>query len=146
MKKFFIDLFERASSSAVQQALTVVLASGTTIVTILGMPWALILLTAATAFVVSIVTTVLQYMAGLTNLSFYPDLGLRVAKTFLASLLGFMTADGANVLNISWVHALDVATIAAVLALAKAYLARGATGTASLAVPAPTGGDGPKVK
>lgn len=138
------DFVERAGWSAGQQLVSVLLAAGTA-GAVLELPWALAAAMAGGAAVASVVTTAIQYLSKLTNLSFWPDLLIRLTKTFLASLAGSFGADAFNVLIFNWSEALGIAVLATLGALGKGMLARqegpgNTPSTLSPAMyPAPTG-------
>jgi hypothetical protein len=117
------DVLERAGWTAGQQFLAVLLATDAAS-TGVDLPWTLALAMSAGAALLSIVATTLQYLARLTDLSFWRDLQVRLAKTFLASLAGSFAAEAFNVLSFDWSGALDLATVATLGALAKCLLAR----------------------
>ncbi len=69
--------------------------------------------------------TGLQYLTKTTNLSFWPDVVVRLGKTFLASLLASIAAAGVfNVVEFDWTTALNVAFVTTLTALGKGLLAR----------------------
>jgi hypothetical protein len=117
------DFVERAGWTAGQQFFAVLLATGG-VRSVVDLPWQLALTMAAGAAVVSVVTTGLQYLGRLTDLPFWPDLLVRLAKTFLASLVGSFGAAAFDVLTFDWAAALDLAALTALTALAKGLLAR----------------------
>ena len=81
---------------------------------------------AISAGVSSIVLTAIQYLTRTTDLSFWPDLIVRLAKTFLASLAGSFVAAGVfDITKFNWTTALNVAILATLTALGKGLLARG---------------------
>ena len=118
------DFLERAGWSAAQQFFAVLLTTSAA-AKVGALPWQLALATSAGAAVASLVATGLQYLGKLTDLSFWPDLGVRVVKTFLASLAGSFGADVINVTTFDWTTALNLAAVAAITALGKGLLARG---------------------
>ena len=126
-KSIIADFLERAGWTAGQQFFAVLLATKSS-GTVIDLPWKVAFCMAAGAAVVSIVTTAIQYLAKLTELAFWPDLLVRLAKTFLASLAGSFGAEAFNVLDFKWSSALDLAVIATLGALAKGLLARQAQG------------------
>lgn len=126
-----LDVLERAATSAGEQFLAVLLATGT-ILSIIGLPWGPALATAAGAFVVSFLASELQIAAGLGTLAYWPDLAVRVGKAFGASLLATLGAGVVDVTTVPWVTALNVAAVAALLALVKGLLAHDGPTSASL--------------
>ncbi len=122
-----LDFLERAGWSAGQVFFATLLAGGTA-ANVGGLPWKYALVLALGAGVSSIVLTVIQYLTRLTNLSFWPDLLVRLAKTFLGSLAASWSAASVfDITKFGWVAALNVAALATVSALAKGLLARGQT-------------------
>jgi hypothetical protein len=121
------DALERAGWTAGQQFVAVLLTASSA-GSALDLPWQLALSMSAGAAVISIVGTVIQYLTGLTGLSFWPDLLVRVVKTFVASMLGAFGAEAFNVLDFDWSGAFDLAVVATLVALAKGLLARGPRG------------------
>jgi hypothetical protein len=122
-KAVFLDFIERAGWSAGQVFFATVLAGGATVA---GLPWKTAGALALGAAVSSMVLTALQYLGRFTNLSFWPDLVVRLAKTFLGSLGASISA--AKVFDIStfhWSGALNIAALATLGALGKGLLARG---------------------
>ncbi|MEV0284772.1 hypothetical protein AB0H36_11710 [Kribbella sp. NPDC050820] len=80
---------------------------------------------AASGAVSAILLTALQYLLKLTDLSFWLDLVVRLAKTFLASLAASIAAGAVfDVTKFDWSTALNVAVLATLSALAKGLLAR----------------------
>lgn len=126
VKAVALDLFERAGWTAGQQFVAVLLTTSTiTAAGAGGLPWELASVMAAGAAVVSIVTTLLQYLSAVTRkLAFWEDLAMRLAKTFLASLLAAIGASAFNVLEFDWASALNLAAITTLAALGKGLLAR----------------------
>lgn len=118
------DLAERAGWTALQSFFAVLLATGSA-GTVVDLPWRFALSMAAGAAVVSVVTTLLQYLTPLRALTFWPDLLLRLAKTFLASLGGSVGADAFDVLAFDWSGAFDLAVVTMLSALAKGLVAGG---------------------
>ncbi len=80
------------------------------------------------AAVVSVLATALQYLTQQTDLTYWPDLTVRLAKTFIASVVGTIGADAFDVFEFDWQRALDIAALATLAALAKGLLARGNSG------------------
>ncbi len=123
-----LDLLERAGWSAGQVFFATLLAGG---VTVAGLPWAYAATLGAGAAVVSVAGTVLQYLGRLTDLGFWPDLAVRLARTFLGSLFGsFVAAEAFDLTTFAWGTALDVAFLATLTALGKGLLARGQASSA----------------
>ena len=117
------DLFERAAWTTAQQFLAVLLTT-TTAARVGELPWKLALGTGLGAGLISLLTTFGQRALKWTNLGFWPDLGLRMAKTFAASLVGTVGADVFNVFELDWASAANVAVVATVIALGKGVLSR----------------------
>jgi hypothetical protein len=122
-KAVLLDFLERAGWSAGQVFVATLLAGGTTSV-VTGLPWKYSLTLAASAAVSSIVLTGIQYLTRLTALSFWPDLLVRLGKTFLGSLAASFAAGLFNVTTFHWSAAINVAVLATLGALAKGLLAR----------------------
>jgi hypothetical protein len=81
--------------------------------------------------------TILQYAAKATSWTFWPDLLIRLVKTFLASLAASIAAAGIfDVTTFAWSTALNVAVVATLGGLGKGLLAREPKRPA---VPAPAG-------
>jgi hypothetical protein len=125
------DVLERAGWTAGQQFLAVALATGSA-ARVVDLPWTAVLTTAAVAAIASAVMTAIQYLLNRTDLAFWPDLLVRLAKTFLASLAGSLAGDAFGVLAADWRDALGLAVVATLGAVAKGLLARhSATGAAA---------------
>lgn len=123
-KDVFADFIERAGWTAGQSFLATLLTSATAS-GVVDVPWKLALAMASGAAIVSLVATALQYLGNQTNLAFWPDLAVRLFKTFLASMAGSFGADVAfNVLAFDWSSAFDLAVVTTLAALAKCLLAR----------------------
>jgi hypothetical protein len=121
-----LDFLERAGWSAGQVFFATVVA-GSTQSAAIGLPWKTASLLALGAAVSSVVLTAVQYLGRFTNLSFWPDLLVRLGKTFLGSLgASFAAADVFDVTRFHWTAALNVAFLATLSALGKGLLARGA--------------------
>jgi Putative lactococcus lactis phage r1t holin len=128
-KAIIADFLERAGWTAGQEFLAVLLTSASSVI---SLPWKTALSMAAGAAVVSLLGTAVQYLGKWTSVAYWPDLGVRLVKTFLASLLGSAGADAIDVLSFNWANALNLAALATLLALAKGLLARqSAPGTAA---------------
>jgi hypothetical protein len=118
-----LDFIERAGWTAGQAFLAVLLTTGGP-ASVGNLPWGLALGMAAGAGVGSLVTTGLLYLSPLTNLSFWPDLLVRLLKTFLSSLIGSMGAGAFNLLTFDWPSALNLAVITTLSSLGKGMLSR----------------------
>jgi len=137
-----LDFLERAGWSAGEVFFATLLAGGTT-ATVANLPWSYSLTLALSAAVSSVILTALQYLAKQTNLAFWPDLLVRLLKTFLGSLsASFAAAKVFDVTSFHWSAAFNVAVLATLTALGKGLLARQpavlvapAAGTAGGAVP-----------
>jgi hypothetical protein len=124
VKAVLLDLLERAGWSAGQVFFATLLAGGTAS-TVANLPWKYSATIAVSAAVSSIILTVIQYLTRLTDLPFWGDLLVRLAKTFLASLAASIAAaDVFNVIEFDWDSALNVAALATITALGKGLLAR----------------------
>jgi hypothetical protein len=123
VKAVLFDFLERAGWSAGQVFVATLLAGGSA-GAVTGLPWKYALTLAVSAAVSSIVLTGIQYLTRLTQLSFWPDLLVRLAKTFLGSLAASITAGAFDVTTFHWSAALNVAVLATLGALAKGLLAR----------------------
>jgi hypothetical protein len=134
-----LDFLERAGWSAGEVFFAILLAGGTA-TTVTSLPWKYALTLAASAAVASIVLTAIQYLGRLTNLSFWPDVLVRLAKTFLSSLAASFGADLFDVTKFHWTTALNVAVLATLAALGKGLLARepGALKQSTVTTPAGT--------
>ena len=77
-----LDFLERAGWSAGEIFFATMLAGGTA-VSVANLPWAYALTLALSAAVSSVILTALQYLAKKTDLTFWPDLLVRLLKTFL---------------------------------------------------------------
>lgn len=119
------DFAERAGWSAGQAFFATLLAEGGGR-TVVSLPWKYALIIAAGAALTSVVLTELQYLGKETNLSFWPDILVRTAKTFLGSLAGaFAAAHPFNVVTFHWPSALNLAAVAALTCFGKGMLAGG---------------------
>lgn len=123
-----LDFLERAGWSAGQVFFATLLAGGAAI-SATGLPWKYAGTLAIGAAVSSLVLTAVQYLGNIgrdraTNLGFWPDTVVRLAKTFLASLGASFAADVFNVFTFDWTTALNVAFVATIGALGKGLLAR----------------------
>lgn len=126
---YVADPLERASRTFLQQFTVLLLATGSAGLMV-HQSWLVALDSASFAAAVSLLTSVLTFkVPALPN---WADLLLRVAKTFVQSFIGTLTA--ANVLSVShadWRGALAVAVPVALSALL--------TGLAALAIPGTNG-------
>jgi hypothetical protein len=119
-----LDFIERAGWTAGQQFFAVLLA-GRAVGSAIDLPWELAIVAALVAGLASIATTLLQYLTKLTDLEFWPDLGVRLLKTFIASLAGSWAAAGAlGAPAFDWSSSFDLAVLATLGALGKGLLAR----------------------
>lgn len=126
---FLHDALERAGWSAGQAAFALLIAGGA-VTDVVGLPWWAMVVAGITAFVVSFLTTGVQYLFSLENLSFWVDLPVRAAKTFGAVLIAALSVNGVNLLSLDWKAAINLAGVAALTVVAKSFLARIAgTGT-----------------
>ncbi len=124
-KAVLLDFLERAGWSAGQVFFATLLAGGATTAGV-GLPWKHASVLALSAAVSSVGLTVVQYLTRATNLAFWPDLVVRLAKTFAGSMVASWA--GAHVFDITtfdWTTALNVAFLATIGALGKGLLARG---------------------
>ncbi len=123
IKAVVLDFAERAGWSAGQVFFATLLAGG---VSVANLPWKYSSTLAISAGVSSMILTAIQYLTRTTDLSFWPDLIVRLGKTFLSSLAGSIVAAGVfNVTKFNWTTALNVAILATLTALGKGLLARG---------------------
>ncbi|BAL88884.1 hypothetical protein AMIS_36640 [Actinoplanes missouriensis 431] len=117
-----LDFVERGGWSAGQVFFATLLAGG--IGSVADLPWAEALTLAVSAFVSSVILTGVQYLSKQTNLAFWPDLIVRLAKTFLSSLSASILAGAFDVTTFDWETALNVAFLATLASLGKGLLAR----------------------
>lgn len=124
MRAVLLDLLERAGWSAGQVFMATLLAGGAA--TSAGnLPWKYALTLALSAAISSVVLTLIQYASHTTRLGFWPDLLVRLGKTFLASIAASIAAAGIfDVTTFDWNAALNVAVLATLTALGKGLLAR----------------------
>lgn len=123
VKAVVLDFLERAGWSAGQVFFATLLAGG---VSVSNLPWKYSSTLAISAGVSSMILTGIQYLTRTTDLSFWPDLTVRLAKTFLSSLAGSIVAAGVfDITRFNWTTALNVAILATLTALGKGLLARG---------------------
>lgn len=122
------DFLERAGWSAGEQFFAVLFT--TSAVTVAALPWASAIVTAVAAAVISLLTTLVEYVVPpARRANYWMELALRLAKTFVASLFGAMSAQAAfGFLHIGWTAALNLAAVATLEALAKGLLARNSAG------------------
>ena len=122
------DFLERAGWSAGEQFFAVLLTTST--VTVAGLPWASATVTAVGAAVISLLTTLVEYLVPpLRRANYWTELALRLGKTFISSLFGAMAAQAAfGFLHLSWTTALNLAAVATLGALGKGLLARNSVG------------------
>ncbi len=142
-----LDFLERAGWSAGEVFFATLLAGGLPTGDVIGLPWKYSLVLALGAAVSSVLLTLGQYVAKLTDLSglnppwlrFWADLAIRLVKTFVASVVGsVVAAHPFDIVTFNWTSALNVAVLAVLAALGKCLLARGAGGTSAGAVPTPS--------
>lgn len=122
---------ERAATSAGEQFISVIILGG--VVKVSGLPWAAALSTAGGAALISLLLSVTQFAY---VLPFWADVLERGVKTFAASLLATLGGGLVDLLSVPWHDALDVAALAALLAIIKGYLSPNGHMSASL-LPAP---------
>jgi hypothetical protein len=131
-----LDFLERAGWSAGEIFFATLLAGGT-VVSVANLPWKYALTLALSAAVSSIVLTAVQYLTKQTNLPFWYDLLVRLAKTFLGSLgASFGAAKVFDVTTFHWGTALNIAALATLGALGKGLLARQQQSGGPASVPA----------
>jgi hypothetical protein len=124
-KAVVLDFGERAGWSAAQVFYATVTAGGVGHA-VIGLPWKHALILGVSAGVSSIILTLLQYLSRATDLSFWPDAIVRLAKTFVGSLAGSLAAAKVfDAFAFNWTNALNIAFLATLAALGKALLARG---------------------
>ncbi|WP_328469456.1 hypothetical protein OHA21_01890 [Actinoplanes sp. NBC_00393] len=117
-----LDFLERAGWSAGQVFVATLLAGGVGAVG--QLPWKQAATLAISAFLASLLLTGVQYLGKFTHLAFWPDLLIRLAKTFLSTLAGAMVAGVFDVTTFDWGSAFNVAALATLAALGKGLLAR----------------------
>lgn len=125
-----LDMLERAGSSAAQQFLVIVLGGGLLLTKISGLPWLTAIGTAGGAFVISLLTSLVTL--SVPKLPYWPDLLIRVAKTFGQSLLATLGAGVVNLTTVPWLTAINTAAVVAFMSLVKGLVARNAPITPSL--------------
>jgi hypothetical protein len=138
-----LDFVERAGWSAGQVFFATLLGGGAA-ATLGSLPWRYALTLGGSAAVASVVLTAVQYLTKATDLPFWADVVVRLAKTFLSSLAAsFAATQIFNVTTFHWTAALNIAGLATLTALGKGLLARGQSAAApavagqAAAVPAP---------
>ncbi|WP_229075953.1 holin [Actinoplanes sp. DH11] len=120
-----LDFLERGGWSAGQVFVATLLAGGVgTVGAVASLPWREAITLAVSAFVSSVVLTAVQYLSKQTNLAFWPDLIVRLAKTFLSALSASMVAGVFNVTTFDWENAFGVAFLATLASFGKGLLAR----------------------
>ena len=125
VKAVVLDFVERAGWSAGQVFFATLLAGGTA-ASAANLPWKYSSTLALSAAVSSMVLTAIQYLTRTTDLPFWPDMLVRLAKTFLSSVAASIIAAGVfDVTTFNWTTALNVAALATLTALGKGLLARG---------------------
>jgi hypothetical protein len=124
-------MLDRAGRSTLQQFVVVAFAAIPAVDQISSIPWYGAVATALGAGVVSLLTSLASWKV--PTLSFWPDLGVRVGKTFVQSLLATLGAGAINLFSVYWLHAVDMAAFAALLSLVMGLLATGANVTKSAA-------------
>lgn len=135
---FLWDLFERVGWTAGQQFFAVLLTSNA--MAALELPWRLATVLAAGAAIGSLLTTLLQdgvqWLARLPATNFWYDLGVRLAKTFVSSMIGSLgAAKMFDVLHFDWGSALNLALVTTMTALAKGLFARQSVGGTASTLP-----------
>lgn len=134
-KAVLLDFAERAGWSAGQVFFATLLAGGTA-VSVANLPWKYASTLGISAVVASVVLTAAQYLIRMTDLPFWPDMLVRLAKTFVGSMAASIAASGLfDITKFEWATAFNVAFLATLSALGKGLLARGQ------AAPAPTPAD-----
>ena len=123
-RSVLLDFLERAGWSAAQVFVATLLAGGTS-TSVASLPWKYALILAGSAAAASAILTALQYLTKLTDLGFWADTVVRLAKTFISSVLASIAAaDVFDVTKFDWASALNVAFLATMTALGKGLLAR----------------------
>jgi len=124
VKAVLFDFLERAGWSAGQVFVATLLGGGAA-GSVGNLPWKYALTLAVSAAVASVILTLLQYAGKLTDLSFWPDLLVRLGKTFVGSLSASIVASGVfDITRFSWGTAFNIAFIATIGGLGKGLLAR----------------------
>jgi hypothetical protein len=119
-----LDFLERAGWSAGQVFFATLLAGGTS-VSVADIPWKYASVLAISAGVSSMILTAIQYLSKQTDLSFWPDLLVRLGKTFLSSVAGSIIAAGVfDITHFRWSTAINVAFLATLATVGKGLLAR----------------------
>lgn len=128
------DYVERAGWTTGQAFISVLLAANAS--RTIDLPWKLALGVGLGAGLISLLTTFLAALTGLQSEDFWVDLGVRLAKTFLSTLLGAMASiQVLNIFAFDFGSALDLAFVATLTALGKGLLARGSGGDKALGAP-----------
>lgn len=118
-----LDMLDRAGRSTLQQFVVVAFSAIPAINTVSRIPWYAALATGLGAGVVSLLTSLVSWKV--PTLTFWPDIIVRVGKTFAQSLLATLGAGVINLFSVPWVHALDMAIGAAALSLLTGLIATG---------------------
>jgi len=118
------DILERAGWTAGQVFCAVLLTTSSPTIGTIELPWRLSLVMSSGAAATSVVTSVLLYAGRVVRLRYWADIGVRLAKTFIAALVGAYAASLADVFAFDWGAALDLAVVTTVTAMAKGLLAR----------------------
>jgi hypothetical protein len=121
-KAVALDFIERGGWSAGQVFFATLLTGG--IATVADLPWKEAITLAVSAFVSSVILTGIQYLSKQTNLPFWPDLLVRLGKTFLSSLSASILAGAFDVTTFDWETAFNVAFLATLASFGKGMLAR----------------------
>jgi len=129
LTRYVWDPLERALSSGVQQFVVFLSVSGAGAL-LTGQQWAGAFATAGYAVAVSLIMSVVTFQ--LPALSPYPDLAVRVVRTFGQSVLAVLAADQLNgsLVTADWRGAVAVAVPTALTALVKGLAAMSAPNTA----------------
>lgn len=114
------DALDRAGRSAVQKFLLIAFAAVPGVHIVTGAEWYAAVGTGLGAGVLSLIMSVLSWKV--PQLTYWPDLGLRLARSFLQSLLTTWGADAVNLFHISWRHSLLVALGMAGMSFVTNYL------------------------
>lgn len=121
--KWFLDPFERAGSTFVQQFVAILAVTGG-VSLLLSQDWLLAADTAGFAGLIALGTSYIGLLLGLNNLTGAADLWRRTGLTFLQSLFGTLAASvvDPSVVHAPWLGALALAIIAALTAFAKGLI------------------------
>lgn len=117
-----LDLLERALWSGGEQLFAALFVTTVAVTSVFGLPWKYALVTAAGAFVASVLLSIVQF-AVTGVLPFWADLAVRAVKTFAASLAGAGLAGPFDILTVHWSVILNAALLATLIAVGKAVLA-----------------------